>query len=190
MRFYVYELFDPRNNATFYVGKGQKSRIHAHEVEAAKGRISRKCETIRSIQNAGLSIGKRKIAHFDDEIKAYEFEKKHIESFAKLELTNVAHGGIGSMSGAIPERPKKNNDYATVKACAIYLFHEARLGGTNWAIPTGGGREFEMDFREIIDDLLQSVYRIVKRRGYEFANGIAKSYGVTFEDGGQAPSAA
>lgn len=186
MRFYVYELFDPRTDITFYVGKGQRNRINAHEVEAFNGRVSRKCDTIRAIQAAGFQIGKRKIAHFDDEVKAYEFEKERIESFEFGVLTNVAHGGVGAMSGVLPPKPTKNVDYATVKACSIYLSHEDRLGGTNWEIPTGPGRSVIMDFRVTIDWFLQDVYKIARKRGYEFVNEISKKYGVTFEDGGQA----
>jgi hypothetical protein len=34
MKYYVYELVDPRTSRVFYVGKGRGKRMHAHEREA------------------------------------------------------------------------------------------------------------------------------------------------------------
>lgn len=91
--FYVYELFDPRTGTTFYVGKGCRDRMHAHEREAARGVRSRKCDKIRELRAAGLEVGKRKVAEFDDEQAAYDFETDAIASIGLEKLTNVFPGG-------------------------------------------------------------------------------------------------
>ncbi len=64
--YYVYRLIDPRNNKTFYVGKGCKNRVFAHvnnelkftenddDNESIEDEISAKMQTIRDIRNAGI----------------------------------------------------------------------------------------------------------------------------------------
>ena len=94
-RFYVYELFDPRDGATFYVGKGQRDRMHKHEREAAKGVCSRKCHRIRDIIQSGFGLGKRVVARFDDEVEAYQHEAELIEHYGMQNLTNVVRGWFG-----------------------------------------------------------------------------------------------
>lgn len=110
-RWYVYELVDPRDQRIFYVGKGKENRIDSHEIEAAKGRISRKCIKIREIQQSGLQIIKRKIALFWDEDAAYECEEELIECYGLENLTNVLPGGRLSYIKA----RKKKKEKAKVK---------------------------------------------------------------------------
>lgn len=93
MEYYVYELIDPRNGKTFYVGKGKGNRIDAHEKEAAKGVCSEKCNLIRDLQQNNILLIKRKIAFFSKEKEAYDFEEKHIEDIGLENLTNVVSGG-------------------------------------------------------------------------------------------------
>jgi hypothetical protein len=64
--FYVYDLIDPRNNRTFYVGKGSGDRVSEHVRDAKKGIAGRKCDLIREILAGGLSVIERIIREFDD----------------------------------------------------------------------------------------------------------------------------
>ena len=93
MTYYVYELIDPRCDLPFYVGKGKKNRIDAHEKEALDGKISNKCDFIRELWAEGLKVKKRKVEFFDDEREAYEFEAAHIAEIGLHNLTNIDPGG-------------------------------------------------------------------------------------------------
>lgn len=104
-RWYVYELVDPRDGKTFYIGKGTGSRLHNHEIEASKGVCSAKCQKIREITNSGLSIIKRKIAEFWDESAAYKCEAERIAEDWEF-LTNQQPGGYGGISGNGYQRAK------------------------------------------------------------------------------------
>ena len=103
-RWYVYELFDPRDGVTFYVGKGSGKRIHAHEKDAAAGKVcSRKINKIKELWFADLEVGKRINAVFWSEASAYDHETDLIDEIGLDNLTNVMAGG----SGAWAERKAK-----------------------------------------------------------------------------------
>lgn len=93
MRYYVYDLIDPRDGATFYVGKGQRDRVHHHEIEARAGKNSSKCIRIREILAAGHSLRHSIISRFDDEAEAYAAEAFRVGEIGLANLTNVAPGG-------------------------------------------------------------------------------------------------
>ena len=75
---YVYILVDPRDGKPFYVGKGRGDRIDHHEVEAAHGLLSEKCERIRNIKAEGLPVVKNIVALFKESRKAQAQEVKLI----------------------------------------------------------------------------------------------------------------
>jgi hypothetical protein len=93
--YYVYELIDPRNERPFYVGKGSGDRLKEHAKAARNGGTGRKCDVIREIWAAGLEICERIVREFDDELRAYAFEKRHIKSIGRENLTNLMPGGGG-----------------------------------------------------------------------------------------------
>lgn len=107
-KFYVYVLIDPRNNNIFYIGKGTKNRIDQHEQESKKGVCSYKCNKIRSIEQSGFNIIKYKIAGFNDEKEAYDYETKIIDDYGLENLTNVMRGGRGAWT-------KRVNEYKSSK---------------------------------------------------------------------------
>jgi hypothetical protein len=98
--FYVYRLIDPRDGKTFYIGKGKAKRLEAHEREARKGVLSKKCNKIRSITDAGLTVQKEIVREFKREDAAYRFEKKLIAESGLENLTNIEPGGRGEARGA------------------------------------------------------------------------------------------
>lgn len=94
MKFYIYELIDPRDGQIFYIGKGSRNRVDHHEGEAARGVVSRKCDRIREIVASGHSVQKRIAARFADEYSAYEAERRAIEAIGLARLTNMQRGGV------------------------------------------------------------------------------------------------
>lgn len=118
-KWYVYELVDPRDGEAFYVGKGCRNRIFAHEKEAKN--LSTVCTEkllrIRDIWAAGLEVERRHVAFFWDERHAYDYEAERVASYGLEALTNIMPGG-GGLRGSFIERPVqvvewKPEDYAT-----------------------------------------------------------------------------
>jgi hypothetical protein len=107
MRFYVYELTDPRDGSTFYVGKGQSGRASQHVPEARHGGQSAKCDRIREIEAAGFKVGVRITERFEIEADAYAFEAKRIAAIGLRNLTNVMAKGGGVSA---PPREKWSKD--------------------------------------------------------------------------------
>jgi len=103
-KWYVYKLVDPRDFLPFYIGKGKGNRIDAHEVEAARGVSSHKCNKINSIKQLGFEIIKEKVAVFWCEQSAYDFETDLIEQIGLNNLTNVMRGGQVAFTRRLKER--------------------------------------------------------------------------------------
>lgn len=97
-KFCVYVLKNPmKDGAIFYVGKTAniEKRMAEHIYESGRGKRSHKKNTIRKILRSGLEVGYRKLAQFDTEEKAFEFEKKIISILGRKNLTNATDGGDG-----------------------------------------------------------------------------------------------
>lgn len=118
MRFFVYELIDPRCGSVFYVGKGQKGRPWDHAREALRGKRSRKCDRIRAILAEGLDVKVNIVRRFHDEESAYAFEIAHIAEIGLDNLTNVAPGGRG---GPISNEPSLSLGELLPKTFVPYL---------------------------------------------------------------------
>lgn len=110
-RWYVYELIDPRDGRPFYVGKGSGDRVSAHEGEARRQVCSEKCNRIRAIWSAELTVRRQIVAHFWDEAAAYRHEADRISWYGGL--TNIAPGG-GSVRAAV-RAPVAVSPWAWVK---------------------------------------------------------------------------
>lgn len=96
---YVYTLAYPESMGghVFYVGKGMNDRINDHEREAKTGSHSHKCHTIRKIWKAGLQVVKQKVAYFETEMEALQYEIALIFFMRGYgHLTNLADGGKGN----------------------------------------------------------------------------------------------
>lgn len=91
--FYVYELVDPRDGKTFYVGKGKGKRRFEHVLDAKKGVPGLKCDRIREVIACGLDIEVRVIKEFRSEDAAYRYEARVIKRIGLENLTNVSPGG-------------------------------------------------------------------------------------------------
>lgn len=173
MTYYVYELIDPRDGAVFYVGKGKGGRIDAHEKEALGGRVSRKCDKIREIEEAGFKIAKRKVKTFKDEQDAFDFEMDHIDTFVAGTLTNILRGG-----GCARHIITIGADRETVK-CAAELINRTNVGNISGILVNGS----RLDLLPILELYKDRAFQVIGRRGIEWANGISRRYSVEFCNG-------
>lgn len=130
-RFYVYELVDPRDGLTFYVGKGQRDRIAAHEKQALKGVCSPKCNKIRDIWDEGFEVKRTIVAHFQCENTAYAFEESRIAEYGLESLTNLAAGG------GVPRSYRKR-----LRKTPTVTVPVTALGYVNWLKSTKNGFEW------------------------------------------------
>lgn len=93
LKFYVYRLVDPRNDETFYVGKGQGERVLQHAWTALSESIPvDRLERIRRIRAAG---GMERVIihrHGLDEETALHVEAALIDAFPSLTNLIKGHG--------------------------------------------------------------------------------------------------
>lgn len=180
MTYYVYELIDPRSGSVFYVGKGKGNRIDAHEAEARKGIQSRKCRLIREIEAAGLAIGKRKVAEFQDEQAAYDYEADLVDEYGLDALTNVIPGGGTAWTRYI----------RSVKAKTPPCPDRMQIRHTSWLLQwTEGGKLSQIvwgnsepvDLSGLIKSQVDAIPAIIDRKGAEWVNAISRRWNVEFE---------
>lgn len=117
-KYYVYTLAHP-DGTVFYVGKGTKDRINAHCRNARNGLQSYTCHTIRKIWAADCEVLQTKVAFFDDEDAAYQFEMHLITFFGRENLTNHTDGGEGG--GGRPSLDRVARTYTIDRRIAEYI---------------------------------------------------------------------
>ncbi len=99
LKYFVYELQDPKGNSVFYVGKGTARRAEEHEREALKSEDgeSKKTDKIKEIKSRS-DEGENKvriviIGRYDSEDKAYAVESTLINWIYGFDnLTNKVRG--------------------------------------------------------------------------------------------------
>lgn len=169
-QYYVYELIDPRDSSVFYVGKGMRNRVDAHEKEAERGRVSRKCDRIRDILTQGGVVGKRIVQRFGDEQEAYDFEVELIARHGLSNLTNVAIGG-GTSNGLREDR--------SFIIGASEMVNRTKNGAIRWLFVAGQ----PVDLCEILAGHIQRVEEIAKRRGIDWVNSLSATNNVRYDYG-------
>lgn len=174
MKYYVYELIDPRFDAIFYVGKGKGSRCEAHEKDARKGMPGAKCDMIREILDSGERIRINRVAHFSDEKEAYEFERRRIEELGIENLTNIAPGG-GHVADPLLDADKE----AIFLECAILKLKRTRTKGMDIKVFVHGTLVF--DTKERLEALADQVREVLNRRGPEWVRKQYAQRRVTVE---------
>lgn len=90
--FYVYILARPTGKP-FYVGKGKRNRIYAHENEARTDCQCHKCRVIRKIWKSGGEVQRYKVLTTHDEMEAYAYEAQLITLIGRESLVNLRDGG-------------------------------------------------------------------------------------------------
>lgn len=108
---YVYILYDPRNEKPFYVGKGKKYRMSA-TVNIRQTGNSLKRKFLKEIELLGLEPKLKIVGEYLQELDALEHEKTLIKEFGRIIkgdgiLTNYSEGGDKSNSGWIPSKDTK-----------------------------------------------------------------------------------
>ncbi len=96
MKYYIYQLIDPRNSKIFYIGKGQKLRMYQHVKDVQRGRIpngsnnklGNKIKKILLIQK----IKYKKVFETNNEQEAYDKEKELIIEIGLENLCNISLG--------------------------------------------------------------------------------------------------
>lgn len=96
---YVYALIDPRDGQIFYIGKGYKRRLFAHERDVKRGKINNltKSQLIKQIIESGLSVKYEILGVYETHESAYLAEKELIVRYENL--TNMNIGGAGGTYG-------------------------------------------------------------------------------------------
>jgi len=96
LKYYVYELIDPRNGKIFYVGKGKANRVYKHLKAALKGEPSEKSYKIRDILKEELKPTLNIVKSGLSENEAFQLENLLITQYGKNNLTNINSGKNGS----------------------------------------------------------------------------------------------
>lgn len=109
--YYVYHLIDSSTQQPFYVGKGSGNRSSDHLADARKAPHKQenqlKCNKINALLREGVDITISRVALFDTEAGALEFEADEILKYGRIcngsgILTNIQGGGEQP-----PAQPKK-----------------------------------------------------------------------------------
>jgi len=125
LKYYVYRLVDPRNNQTFYVGKGKGNRVFAHvaaSIKNWKGKsylekdeddISAKIQQIREIKASGKEVIHVIHRYGLSEKEAFEVEAALIDVYEDLTNLHSGHGSERGMSNA--DEIQRELSYETYK---------------------------------------------------------------------------
>lgn len=113
MKHYVYKLIDPRNDETFYIGKGTGDRMKHHvrnvknEKQNYKKKNPHRYNKIRSILESGYEdVEYEKPYEYEESKKAFDKEEKLINEYGLENLVNICPGGFG---GYNPEAAEANS---------------------------------------------------------------------------------
>lgn len=107
LKYYVYQLINPRNNEIIYIGKGQGNRMYYHEQVIRNGDLlsNEKLDNkIRLLINEDIKIEYKKIYETDDEKEAYKQEEQEIK---KIGLNNLCNLTDRNWPPIITEETKK-----------------------------------------------------------------------------------
>jgi hypothetical protein len=102
MRYYVYELVNPKTEHPYYIGKGCRDRCLQHfrkalrKGEEAFGNKHLCRKILKFYEKLGEEgLQHRIIKEFEEEQKAYKYEEKLISEHGRENLCNIRKGGEG-----------------------------------------------------------------------------------------------
>jgi len=93
MKYYVYELIDPRNSNVFYIGKGKEKRMYSHVSRVKHGKIPNRNKhlfnKIKQILNDGYEVMYKQVFFTDNNDEAFKVETERIEKIGLKNLCNL-----------------------------------------------------------------------------------------------------
>jgi hypothetical protein len=92
MKYYVYQLVDPRLNNIFYVGKGTGNRAYTHNEFKDSNNNFHKDSIIKELHQQGLKPIVQIVEYFAEEQEAYDYEDNLIDTIGLDNLTNITEG--------------------------------------------------------------------------------------------------
>lgn len=129
--FYTYRLIRSDTGLPFYVGKGCKERIKAHERNAGthKDCTHRLCRTIRKLWNEGHKVIREKIAENITEASAFALERLYVSLGAIYgwDLVNHTNGGEGVSGYRWTEEQRKMRREVILREIALHPDRHARF---------------------------------------------------------------
>jgi hypothetical protein len=129
--FYTYRLIRSDTGLPFYVGKGCKARIEAHETNARKHSDCnhRVCNTIRKLWREGYEVIKEKIADNITEKSAFILEKLYVSlgSIYGWNLVNHTDGGEGVSGYRWTEEQRIMRREVALREIALHPERHARF---------------------------------------------------------------
>lgn len=133
---YVYALIDPRGNSIFYIGKGQRTRMLDHVVEALSSPVptveegdSEKIAKIKDIHAAGMKVGLQILHYGLTSEHAFIVESVLIDVFANLEGISVEN--LGELTNAV------NGWDCAHGVCSIGELHDKMQGQPQLSVDNG-----------------------------------------------------
>jgi len=105
--FYVYKIIDPRDNKTFYVGKGIGKRISQHLCPYNLRMQHPLYDRINEILSEDLKPVFKKIGKNLNENDAFNLEREVIEEIGLENLTNKCNGGGGCFGNKHSKETKR-----------------------------------------------------------------------------------
>lgn len=165
MKFYCYLLID--QGIPFYVGKGTRSRIHAHAREARRGHKCRKCNKIRKLWREGRDYTSLIVFRTDSEQDAFALEISLIAGYRArgVRLTNRTDGGAGPRGLEATESTRQK--LRAMRSTSEYREHHSLLAKAYWNQDEARERR-----RAIVKatwaDPEHHAQRVAKQRGPEY----------------------
>ncbi|AQT44812.1 hypothetical protein BBC0244_011050 [Bartonella apihabitans] len=118
LSYYVYRLIDPRNNETFYVGKGIGNRVFqhiaGHAAHDGTTLMSMKIERIDDIKKSGNQVLHIIHRHGLNEKEAFEVEAALIDAFKAIGKLDTSDSPLTNIQGGHHSAERGPMDYQDI----------------------------------------------------------------------------
>lgn len=155
--YYVYALARP-DGRIFYIGKGSKRRVFAHDGEARSGHKCHKCSIIRKAWRQGQDIQRYMLLTTKDEREAFAYEREMIALHGRNNLCNETDGGEGRTNAVVSSDTRKKLSAASTRMWADSKHREmiAELSKKRYADPDFRARHKEILIANLSSPAIQA----------------------------------